>query len=128
MVRDGGIIIWVAECPEGFGNSTFEEWICQSETPEHILQCIRQRFVLGGHKAAAIAAVLLRAEIFLVSDFGVGLPTMCGVVGFENVATALKVAVERVKTNEPTIVVMPNGGSTFPMPEGTLEAIQESSF
>ena len=25
VVRDGGIIIWVAECPEGFGNSTFEE-------------------------------------------------------------------------------------------------------
>ena len=128
VVRDGGIIIWVAECPEGFGNSTFKEWICQRETPEHILQCIRERFVLGGHKAAAIAAVSMRAEIFLVSAFGVGLPKMCGVVGFENVETALEVAVGRVKTNEPTIIVMPNGGSTFPMPEGALEAIQESIF
>ena len=26
-VRDDGIIVWVAECIEGFGNATFESWI-----------------------------------------------------------------------------------------------------
>ncbi|NIV38594.1 MAG: transcriptional regulator, partial [Anaerolineae bacterium] len=59
-VREGGIIILVAECPEGFGNATCQAWLTEADSPDDVLARVRQEFVLGGHKAAAMAAVLKR--------------------------------------------------------------------
>ena len=66
-VRDGGIIILAAECPEGLGNATFERWMREAKSPADLVARVQSRFELGGHKAAAIASVLLRASVFLVS-------------------------------------------------------------
>ena len=60
----------MAECPEGYGNTTFEQWMIQADTPEQVLERISRKFILGGHKAAAVASVLLRAEVYLVSEMG----------------------------------------------------------
>jgi nickel-dependent lactate racemase len=68
FVREGGIIILVAECTEGIGNTTFEKWLLRSESPQEVIERIRSEFVLGGHKAAAIAKILQQAHIFLVSE------------------------------------------------------------
>ncbi len=120
VVRDGGVIIWVAECLEGYGNSTFEQWMRQANTPEQVLERIARRFILGGHKAAAIASVLLRAEVYLVSAMGVKLDA-CGIIGFESIDSAVRAALERVGP-DPAVAVIPHGGSTFPIPVGTTEA------
>ena len=52
-VRDGGVIVLVARCREGFGNKVFEEWMTGMGTPQVLIDRIQQEFVLGGHKAAA---------------------------------------------------------------------------
>ena len=57
-VRDGGTIILVAECAEGFGEETFAAWMADMENPQAVIARIRREFVLGGHKAAAIAGLL----------------------------------------------------------------------
>lgn len=67
-VRDGGTIIMLASCQEGFGNDTFEQWMHSALSPQHILSRIETDFQLGGHKAASFAKVLARAQIILVSD------------------------------------------------------------
>ena len=67
-VKDGGVIIWVASCTEGFGEGVFEEWINEAESPHSLVERIQRQFQLGGHKAAAIAMVLERCDVFLVSD------------------------------------------------------------
>lgn len=67
-VRDGGIIIMLASCQEGFGNETFERWMHSALSPQHILSRIESDFQLGGHKAASFAKVLVRAQVMLVSD------------------------------------------------------------
>ena len=122
VVRDGGVVIWVAECPEGYGNSTFERWMRQAETPEQVMDRIARRFILGGHKAAAIASVQLRAEVYLVSAMGVLLQDACGVVGFSNLDNALQAAMEKVGVH-PSVAVLPHGSSTFPIPDGVAEAV-----
>ena len=68
-VRDGGVIVLVARCREGFGNQVFEEWMTGMGTPQVLIDRIQQEFVLGGHKAAAVAGLLARADVYLVSEF-----------------------------------------------------------
>jgi nickel-dependent lactate racemase len=68
-VREGGTIILVAECAEGFGEETFAGWMGDMENPRAVIERIRREFVLGGHKAAAIAGLLTAADVWLVSEF-----------------------------------------------------------
>ena len=73
-VRDGGAIILVAACLEGYGNATFESWLNQCERAEDAITLFHESFVMGGHKAALIAKLSLEKDLYLVSerprDFG----------------------------------------------------------
>ena len=113
-VKEGGIIIWVAECSEGFGNQTFESWLRQASSAEEILDRIQVEFVLGGHKAAAVAAVLRRARIFLVSALSFESMRDCGLVAFRDLKPALEKAFTELGA-EAEVVVLPRGGSVFPL-------------
>jgi nickel-dependent lactate racemase len=66
--EEGGTIIMVAECNEGFGDETFEEWIKEAARPSDVLTRFRAGFKLGGHKAFAIAQVVTKKEVVLISD------------------------------------------------------------
>ena len=83
-VREGGAVILLAECPEGFGEATFERWMSEMTAPQALVERIRREFVLGGHKAAAIADLLRTVDVYLVSDFpddtvrGMGMTPMPG--------------------------------------------------
>lgn len=111
-VKPGGQIIWLAQCSEGLGNKTFEQWMVGS-TPAHILERIQGNFVLGGHKAAAIARVLQRATILLVSDLPDDLVRACSMESYPDVDTALQTALQRAG-QEPVITVIPEGASVLP--------------
>ena len=67
-VRKGGTVVLVARCREGFGQRAFEEWMLGMTTPQALVNRIQREFVLGGHKAAAVAGLLTRTDVFLVSD------------------------------------------------------------
>jgi lactate racemase len=115
-VQDGGVIVLVAECPEGLGNRTFESWMTGS-SPDEILERIQQEFVLGGHKAAAVAAVLKRAAVYLVSALPDELVRRCGMVPFSGeagVRAALDAALGSVGPGA-SVLVLPQGGSVLPL-------------
>ena len=67
-VKPGGVIIWVGRCAEGYGDATFEEWVKSSTSPKSLVERIKNEFVLGGHKAAAIGRVLCGAEVIMATD------------------------------------------------------------
>lgn len=113
-VRDGGLIILSAECGEGFGNQTFETWMTNANSSEEVLDRIQQKFVIGGHKAAAIAAVLQRTKVYLVSALPADSVQDCGLVPFTNLRDAMQTAFDEVG-REAEIIVMPNGGSILPV-------------
>jgi len=108
-VRPGGVIIWVAECAEGLGHVTFEEWMVGANADD-ILARIQTQFVLGGHKAVAIARVLKRATISLVSSLPPELVRACGMTPYEDLEPALHTALEQIGA-EPNMVVLPEGAS-----------------
>lgn len=67
-VKDGGTIILAAECSEGLGEDTFEEWIKNAKSPQDIVNRFHNKFELGGHKAFAIVRTLEKADILLLSN------------------------------------------------------------
>lgn len=67
VVAKGGKIVLVAELRDGFGEDIFEDWLVNSQSVQEILDKIKEKFVLGGHKAAAIAKILQEHEVLLYS-------------------------------------------------------------
>lgn len=112
-VRDGGIIILVGSCKEGLGEKTFGQWIGEAKTPKDLVDRVRTDFQLGGHKAAAIAMVLEKAEVFLVSEMEDALVRKCFLQPYASAQDALEAAFRKLGP-QATVLVMPSGGSTLP--------------
>lgn len=112
-VKKGGTIILVGSCREGFGNKTFEEWITQAKEPADLIARIRERFQLGGHKAAAIAMVLKNANIKLVSEMDPEIVRSIFMEPYDDLQTAVDDAFAR-HGKDASVIVMPYGGSTLP--------------
>ncbi|POP32768.1 DUF2088 domain-containing protein [Lactonifactor longoviformis] len=112
-VRDGGIIIMAGYLGEGMGEPVFEQWMREAENPEELVRKIGREFCLGGHKAAAIGAVLRKADIFLVSSLPDSQVKEIFMHPFGSVQEALQTAFQKIG-EEASVVVMPVGGSILP--------------
>ena len=112
-VKDGGIIILIGSCAEGYGEHTFEDWMLNSESPDDLVNKIRRNFVLGGHKAAAIGMVLQRADIYLVSDIDPALVQRSFMKPYSSAQQAFDDALAKLGDNA-DVITMPYGGSVLP--------------
>ncbi len=112
-VRDGGIIVLVGSCREGLGEKTFEEWLTTAQKPADLIDRIKREFKLGGHKAAAIAMVQQRADIYLVSEMAPELVKSLFMAPFATVQEAYDAAAAKLG-EDASVLVMPYGGSTLP--------------
>ena len=113
-VRDGGIIILVGSCKEGMGNKSFESWMVEGETPDELIDRIRKNFTLGGHKAVAIAGVLKKARVFLVSELEPDFVRSIFLEPYSTVQEAYEDALKELGDVE-KVLIMPYGGSTLPV-------------
>jgi nickel-dependent lactate racemase len=67
-VKRGGVIIFVAECPEGHGNQVFYDWMSRLADIKNVEREIKRNFVLGGYKAFYLLKALQNHQIILVSS------------------------------------------------------------
>lgn len=71
VVKDRGVVILVAECPEGAGNGVghrnYAEWMRKYKTKEEMQRELEKEFCIGGHKAYYNHRALDKATLFLVS-------------------------------------------------------------
>ncbi len=68
VARDGGKILLLAECREGHGSELFDQWMREARTPDDIFRRIRERFVMGGHKAYQYVRDMQGVEVYLYSS------------------------------------------------------------
>ena len=68
VVKRGGVIVLVAECPEGHGSQVFYDWMVKFKDVKAVEREIKRRFVLGGHKAYYLIKALQKVQIILVSS------------------------------------------------------------
>lgn len=111
-VKDGGTIVLVAECSEGFGEKTFEEWMKKAKSPDEPLEWIKREFLLGGHKAVGFCKVLKRAKIFLCSKMQRETVREIFMTPYDSVQEAVNDAINRHKDCK--ILLMPFANSTLP--------------
>ncbi|MHB1125951.1 MAG: nickel-dependent malate racemase, LarAH6 family [Bacillota bacterium] len=113
-VKPGGTIILIAQCCEGYGEDTFEDWVRSARNLEDIFDRFNREFVLGGHKAFAIAKVIAEKQVILVSD----LSREDTEELFFTYAASLPEALEYVaKKHGPDYkaLIMPEAGMVLPM-------------
>ncbi len=113
-VRDGGIIILLASCTEGYGEEVFERWIKEASSVDDLVTKIKANFELGGHKAAAIALVEKKSRVFIVSDMEHEMSEKLYMEPFDSMEEALNKAFE-VMGPDARVLLMPHGGSTLPV-------------
>jgi nickel-dependent lactate racemase len=114
LVKRGGVIILVAECPEGHGNQVFYDWMMRFGELKAVEREIKRNFVLGGHKAYYLLKALQNHQIILVSS----LPDYYATNVFKlktvrAVNDALGEALKIVGSNG-RVWVMPYGNFTLP--------------
>ena len=112
-VKPGGVVVLVGSCKEGLGEKTFEEWMITAPTAHSLIERIQREFRLGGHKAAAIAMVLEKADIYLVSDLEDALVEQLFMKPFHSAQAAYDAAIQKCGEGA-TVLAMPYGGSTLP--------------
>jgi nickel-dependent lactate racemase len=112
-VRDGGVIILVAECKEGLGEEVFERWMKEAKSPADMVEKIQAKFELGGHKAAAIGMVQMKADVYLVSGMDDDFVKSMFFTPFKSVQDALDSALGKLG-KDAGVILMPYGGSTLP--------------
>lgn len=114
-VKRGGVIIWVAECPDGHGDELFYEWMVKFKDPKELEAEVKRHFRLGGHKAYYLNRTLQRVQIILVST----LPDYYAVGAFRlRTARALNDALRDafdLAGKDARVWVMPHGNTTLPI-------------
>lgn len=68
LVKRGGIVVLVAECPEGHGNQAFYDWMMKFPELKSVEREIKRNFVVGGHKAYYLQKALQNHQVILVSS------------------------------------------------------------
>jgi nickel-dependent lactate racemase len=122
VVKRGGVIILVAECPEGHGNQVFYDWMVRFGELKAVEHEIKRNFVLGGHKAYYLLKALQNHQIILVSS----MPDYYAVNVFKlktvrAVNDALSEALKIVGSNG-RVWVLPYGNFTLPEVRSAEEA------
>jgi len=68
VVKRGGVIVLVAECPKGHGNQVFYDWMTRLTDLKSSEKEIKRSFALGGHKAYCLLKTLQNHPVILVSS------------------------------------------------------------
>lgn len=114
-VKRGGVIVWVAECPEGHGNQVFYEWMTKFKESKQMETEIKRRFKIGGHKAYYLLKALQKVKIILVST----LPDYYAANVFKlKTAKAVNDALHNafnIAGKDAKVWVMPHGNVTLPV-------------
>jgi nickel-dependent lactate racemase len=112
-VKPGGTIILLAECTEGYGEPIFEQWIKEAESPEDIIKRIKEKFVLGGHKAYGIARVVKEVEVILISSLSKEKVRKLFFIPMRNISQAIDY-VKNKYGKDFQVYILPSGNTVVP--------------
>lgn len=67
VVKEGGVIVLVAECKQGHGSQLYIDWLSTHKTASDIQNALCKCFVIGAHKAYYHRQMVENHPVFLVS-------------------------------------------------------------
>ncbi len=114
-VREGGVIVLLAECPEGSGSATLEDTFKRLSTTAEIRGELEKNFQIGAHKAFAITRPLAKARVILVTKLDRELAaSMHFAAAVDTADEAIAMAKKLLGTEHPGTILMPQGSLTVP--------------
>ncbi|MGI6631877.1 MAG: nickel-dependent lactate racemase [Bacillota bacterium] len=107
--------ILVAECVDGIGNQTFQDWMIEGKSPRDILKRFAETgFNAGNNKAFNYARALTKGRIIIVTrELDPALLTRMMLESAPDLESALRMAMERKKPNR--ILVLPKAVNIVPI-------------
>jgi len=112
-IKPGGTIILLAECLEGYGEATFENWIEEANIPDDIIKRLKNKFVLGGHKAFGIARLAKEVEVILISSLPQDKVRKLFFIPMENISQALNYVKDKYGKDFQAYI-LPSGNTVLP--------------
>ncbi|MBA7574116.1 Lactate racemase [subsurface metagenome] len=112
-IKPGGTIILLAECLEGYGEATFEKWIEEANSPGDIIKRLKNKFVLGGHKAYAIARAVKEVEVILISSLPQDKVRKLFFIPMKNISQALNYVKDKYGEDFQAYI-LPSGNTVLP--------------
>ena len=68
VVKEGGTIVFIAECKEGHGSEKFYNEIEKYENSDQIKKDLMEKFIMGKHKVYYMLNATEKTKIFMVTD------------------------------------------------------------
>jgi nickel-dependent lactate racemase len=112
-LKDGGVMILLAECRDGFGNSTFFNWF-RFKQLDQFEAALREKYEINGQTAYSTLQKAQRFRIILVSEFPGQQVEEMGMLAARTLDEAIQLA-ESLLPPDWTTLVMPEGGSVLPV-------------
>jgi nickel-dependent lactate racemase len=119
-LKDGGTLILVSSCRDGIGDEAYAMLLASASSPADALRRISERYKLGYHKAAKMAAVSARAAVAAVTELPAEQLAGMFIEAAPSPQTALDKALEKARSQGvavPKILILPDGCVTVPDPE-----------
>ncbi|MCI5850906.1 MAG: nickel-dependent lactate racemase [Sutterellaceae bacterium] len=114
-VREGGVVVLLADCEEGSGSKVLEETFQRLKTPEAIEKDLEDHFVIGANKAYAVTRPMKKAKFILVTSLDRGMAASMHFAGAVSTADeAIAMAKKFLGTEHPCTILMPEGSLTVP--------------
>ena len=116
-LEDGGIIILVSKCRDGIGETAFLDLLSKASSPKDVFEIIKSKYKLGYHKAAKMAQIGLRAQMWAVTDIDHDTIKKALLKPCSDLQSAIDDAVNEIKKKgkKPKTIVMPSGSLTVPL-------------
>ncbi len=116
VVKEGGVIILVAECPEGIERNDFLLWMKAASNPLEVVERFRKEgYSVGSNKAFMFSRALLKCKIIVVTD---KMPEKELKTLFLQKATSLEEAYVKackIIGKEGETIVLPNASTIIPL-------------
>ncbi len=113
-LKEDGILILVAACTEGIGPDNFYKLLSSSKDLNKILKIAKKNYRLGYHKAARIAELSKRAEIWAISEIKNEILKKAFIKPFNSLQEAFIKAINK-KGPDSKILILMDGGNTVPL-------------
>jgi len=112
-VKEGGIIILLAACRDGFGHPTFFDWFRYQDLDE-FETALRENYQINGQTAHATLSKARRFRVILISEFTAEQTEKMGMVKAIDLDSALDL-VSPDLDKKAKVVVIPDGGMILPV-------------
>jgi nickel-dependent lactate racemase len=112
-LKEGGVMILLAECSDGFGNATFHNWF-RFRRLDEFEAALREQYEINGQTAYSTLMKAQRFKVILVSRFHEHQVESMGMMAADTLDAALAKA-DGFLPQDWRALVMPEGGSVLPV-------------